>query len=178
MIFSAVLSLKTQGQDLSKNAYSEKLALLDPLREPLFRSLIHSLKLTEGSRGLDIGCGIGSHTLIPADAVGESGHVTGLDLSDELLAYAAQRAHKAGLSQRVSFLKCDMNRLAFSDNALDWVWSADCAGYAPGDAASLIKHLAGLVKPGGSVFVLARKSLKFIEKSYKNHKFSVNSNIF
>ena len=92
---------------MSKNAYAEKLTLLDPLREPLFRSLIHSLKLTEGSRGLDIGCGI-------------------------------------------------------------------CAG----DAASLIKHLAGLVKPGGSVFVLARKSLKFIEKWSKNHKFSGNSNIF
>ena len=163
---------------MSKNAYAEKLTLLDPLREPLFRSLIHSLKLTEGSRGLDIGCGIGSHTLILADAVGESGHVTGMDLSEELLAYAAQRAQEAGFSQRVSFLKCDMNRLAFSDNALDWVWSADCAGYAPGNAASLIKHLAGLVKPGGSVFALARKSLKFIEKWSKNHKFSGNSNFF
>jgi ubiquinone/menaquinone biosynthesis C-methylase UbiE len=167
-----------QGQDLSKNAYAEKITLLDPLREPLFRSLIHSLKLTEGSRGLDIGCGIGSNTLILADAVGESGHATGLDLSEELLAYAAQRAQEAGFSQRVSFLKCDMNRLAFSDNALDWVWSADCAGYAPGDAASLIKHFAGLVKPGGSVFVIARKSLKVIEKLPQNHKFSGNSNIF
>ena len=57
-MFSAVLKLKTQEQDLSKNAYAEKLTLLDPLREPLFRSLIHSLKLTEGSRGLDIGCEI------------------------------------------------------------------------------------------------------------------------
>ena len=147
---------------MSKNAYAEKLTLLDPLREPLFRSLIHSLKLTEGSRGLDIGCGIGSHTLILADAVGESGHVTGIDLSEELLAYAAQRAQEAGFSQRVSFLKCDMNCLAFSDNALDWVWSADCAGYAPGDAASLIKHLAGLVKPGGSVFVLAWSSQQLL----------------
>ena len=151
---------------------------MDPLREPLFRSLIHSLKLTEGSRGLDIGCGIGSHTLIPADAVGESGHVTGMDFSEELLTHAVHRAHKAGFSQRVSFLKCDMNRPAFRENALDWVWSADCAGYAPGNAAGLIKHLAGLVKPGGSVFILARKSLKFIEKLSKNHKYSGNSNAF
>ena len=163
---------------MSKNAYAEKLTLLDPLREPLFRSLIHSLKLTDGSSGLDIGCGTGSHTLILAEAVGESGHVTGMDFSEELLTHAVQRAHKAGFSQRVSFLKCDMNRSAFRENALDWVWSADCAGYAPGDAASLIKHLAGLVKPGGSVFVLVRKSLKFTEKLSKSHKFSGNSNIF
>ncbi|MGE0085027.1 MAG: class I SAM-dependent methyltransferase [Desulfococcaceae bacterium] len=142
--------------------YAEKLCLSDLLREPLFRSLINSLKLPEGSRGLDIGCGTGSNTLILADAVGSSGHVTGMDLSDELLMYAKQRADNAGFSQRISFLKCDMNRPAFINNTFDWVWSADCAGYAPGDAPNLIKNLAGLVKPGGSVFVLAWSSQQLL----------------
>lgn len=145
-----------------ESSYAEQLHLSDLLREPLFRSLIKSLKLPEGSRGLDIGCGTGSNTLILADAVGISGHVVGIDLSSELLSYAGRRAYKADFPQRVSFLKCDMARPAFGDNTFDWVWSADCAGYAPGDSVSLIKNLAGLVKPGGRVFVLAWSSQQLL----------------
>jgi demethylmenaquinone methyltransferase/2-methoxy-6-polyprenyl-1,4-benzoquinol methylase len=109
-----------------------------------------------------IGCGTGSNTLVLADAIGRRGYVTGIDLSGELLAHAVQRAYKAGFSQRISFLKCDMNRLAFSDNSFDWAWSADCVGYAPGDAVSLIRNLVGIVKPGGSVFVLAWSSQQLL----------------
>lgn len=144
------------------NTYAERLHLSDLLREPLFRSLIDSLKLSEGSRGLDIGCGTGSNTLILADAVGRSGHVTGLDQSGDLLTHASQSAHKAGFSKRISFVRCDMKHLSFSDKPFDWVWSADCVGYAPGDGVSLIKNLAGLVKPGGSMFILAWSSQQLL----------------
>jgi len=44
-------------------------------------------------------------------------------------------------------MKGDMNSLSISDNCFDWVWSADCVGYAPGNAARLIKYLAGVVNP-------------------------------
>jgi demethylmenaquinone methyltransferase/2-methoxy-6-polyprenyl-1,4-benzoquinol methylase len=111
---------------------------------------------------LDIGCGTGSNTLILADAVGPSGHVTGIDRSGELLTHAEQRVHESNFSQRISFQQCDMNRLAFSDNTFDWVWSADCVGYAPGDADSLLKNLTRLVKPAGSVFVLAWSSQQLL----------------
>ena len=144
------------------NTYAEKLHLSDLLRRPLLRSLIGSLKLPEGSRGLDIGCGTGSNTLLLAEAVGRSGHATGIDLSGELLAHATRRAHEAGISHQTSFLQCDMNRLAFGEHTFDWAWSADCAGYAPGDAASLTGNIAKLVKPGGIVFVLAWSSQQLL----------------
>ena len=132
--------------------YAEKLRLSDLLRGPLFRSLIYSLKLPEGSRGLDVGCGTGSNTLLLAEAVGGSGHVAGIDLSGELLAHAVRRVQETGISQRTSFINCDMNRLAFSEHAFDWAWSADCAGYAPGDAASLTENIAKLVKRAAACF--------------------------
>ncbi len=145
-----------------RNTYAEKLRLSDLLRGPLFRSLIGSLELPEGSCGLDIGCGTGSNTLLLAEAVGGSGHVAGIDLSEELLAHAVQRAQESGISRRTSFIKCDMNRLAFSEHAFDWAWSADCAGYAPGDAASLTGNIAKLVKPGGNLFFLAWSSQQLL----------------
>ena len=66
------------------DTYAHKLYLADFLREPVIRSAIQSLQLPSGSCGLDAGCGIGSHTLLLAEAVAPDGHVTGLDLSTEL----------------------------------------------------------------------------------------------
>ena len=153
---------KIENNYFSRNRYAERLHLSDLLRGSLIRSVINFLTLPEGSRGVDIGCGIGSNTLMLADAVGRSGHVTGIDLSGNLLSHARQKSYKVGLSQQVSFMKGDMNSLSLSDNCFDWVWSADCVGYAPGNAARLIKYLAGVVKPGGNVFVLAWSSQQLL----------------
>lgn len=142
--------------------YAARLYSSDFLRNSLIRDVIRGLNLPRGSRGLDIGCGIGSNTLILAEAVGSSGHIAGLDLSDDLLAHARQRANQAHLSQRISFQKGDMNRLCFRDNSFDWAWSMDCAGYAPGNPAALLKEIARVVKPGGSVFILAWSSQQLL----------------
>ena len=134
--------------------YAHKLYLSDFLREPVIRSAIRALQLPSGSRGLDAGCGIGSHTLLLAEAVGPAGHVTGLDLSPEFLVRARETAKKRGLSERVSFQEGDMSKLPFDDNTFDWVWSVDCVGYHPALPLLLLKELAQVVKPGGSVAIL------------------------
>jgi demethylmenaquinone methyltransferase / 2-methoxy-6-polyprenyl-1,4-benzoquinol methylase len=146
----------------SRNRHAERLHLSDLLRGSLIRSIINFLMLPEGSRGVDIGCGIGSNTLMLANAVGRSGHVSGIDLSGSLLAHAREKSYKMGLSQQVSFMKGDMNSLSLSDHCFDWVWSADCVGYAPGNAVRLINNLAGVVKPGGNVFILAWSSQQLL----------------
>ncbi|HEX5942204.1 MAG TPA: hypothetical protein VFY66_07990, partial [Anaerolineales bacterium] len=48
----------------------------NPLREPTLRSIIQSLQLPRGSRGLDAGCGIGLQAFLLAEAVGPEGQVT------------------------------------------------------------------------------------------------------
>jgi demethylmenaquinone methyltransferase/2-methoxy-6-polyprenyl-1,4-benzoquinol methylase len=47
--------------------------------------MISGLKLPRGSQGLDAGCGIGLQCLLFAEEVGLSGHVTGIDISTEML---------------------------------------------------------------------------------------------
>ena len=65
----------------------QKLEQANPLREPTVRSIIAALNLAPGSHGLGIGCGIGLQTLLLAEATSPGGRVTGLDISDELLAF-------------------------------------------------------------------------------------------
>ena len=50
----------------------------------------------------------------------------------------------------------------FDDATFDWVWSANCAGYAPGEHLPLLKELARVVKPGGSVIILAWSSQQLL----------------
>ena len=50
--------------------YLDKLVLSQPLRDPAIQHAIRALGLPEGSRGLDAGCGTGSHTLLLAEVVG------------------------------------------------------------------------------------------------------------
>ena len=75
--------------------YAQSLDLSFYLREPVMRAAIHSLRLSPGSEGLDIGCGIGNITALLAKSVAPGGHVTGVDISSEMLTHASASARKA-----------------------------------------------------------------------------------
>jgi ubiquinone/menaquinone biosynthesis C-methylase UbiE len=135
---------------------------MNPLRAPVLRSAIQALHLPSGSHGLDAGCGIGLQAMSLAEAVGASGNITGLDLSPELLAYAEDLVKSAGLADRISFREGDINQLPFESNTFDWAWSVDCVGYAPVEPLPLVKEMLRVVKPGGSVAILAWSSEKLL----------------
>jgi len=150
--------------DIPDMEYVAQMLLVgNPLIEPVDRAAIQALQLPPGSRGLDAGCGIGLQALLLAEAVGPAGHVTGLDLSPELLVYAKDVVKKAGLSKRVSFREGDVSNLPFDDDTFDWAWSKDCVGYGIGpEPLALVKELARVVKPDGSVAILSWSSEKLL----------------
>ena len=136
----------------------QKLSVTQPLREPVLRAAIQALQLPPGSRGLDAGCGIGLQAVLLAEAVGPAGHVTGLDLSAEMIRHAETVAERAGLAAQISFQAGSVDDLPFEDGAFDWAWSADCVGYAPETPLPRLKELARVVKPGGRLAILAWSS--------------------
>ena len=141
------------------NSYITMAIRANPLREPMLREAIHALKLSPGSQGLDAGCGIGLQALLLAEAVGPTGHVTGLDISREFLLYAKNIVESSPLSGRITFKEGDLNKLPFDDNTFDWIWSVDCVGYPTEEnPLSTLKELARVVKPGGSVAILGWSS--------------------
>ena len=144
------------------DAYIRQLEESKSLREPLFRSIIQALDLPSGTHGLDVGCGIGHQATLLAEAVGPAGHVTGLDISRELLRYAGGIVEKSGLAGQVTFREGDMYRLPFDDDRFDWAWSADCLGYPAGELLPALKEVARVVKPGGRVAILAWSSQQLL----------------
>lgn len=141
------------------DTYIKQLQETHPLREPILREVIQTLKFPPGSHGLDAGCGIGQQALLLAEVVGSRGHVTGLDISPEFILCAKDIVRKAGLSERINFQKGDVRNLPFDDNTFDCAWSSDCVGYPIEERSlSVLKELARVVKPGGTVAILAWSS--------------------
>jgi demethylmenaquinone methyltransferase/2-methoxy-6-polyprenyl-1,4-benzoquinol methylase len=115
-----------------------------------------------GTHGLDIGCGIGLQTSLLAAATGLNGRVTGLDISAELLTYARDRIKSLAGADRIAFKEGDMLNLPFPDDSFDWVWSADCVGYPAGDLLPVLKEITRVVRPGGTVAILAWTSQQLL----------------
>lgn len=146
------------GEIMDIESYINIAMEFNSLREPTFHEMIKELQLPEGSRGMDIGCGIGHQCLLLAEEVGPKGRVTGLDISSELLDYGRKIVKETGLSERVDFQEGDVASLPFDNNTFDWVCSTDCVGYAPWEPLPLLKEMARVVKPGGIVAITAWSS--------------------
>lgn len=147
---------------MEMNEYIRKLKLSNLLRESMMRAAIRGIDLPAGSKGLDVGSGAGNITALLAEQVGPAGHVTGLDISPEMVAYAGESAREAGLSGQLSFRKGDMNAMPFDDHSFDWTWSVDCVGYAPVDLLPLLEELKRVVRPGGRITFMAWSSQQLL----------------
>ena len=142
--------------------YIQRALEANPLRETVMRSVIQALQLPRGSHGLDAGCGIGLQMPLLAEAVGLAGHIDGIDLLPELLKYGEDMVKKAGLSEQITFHEGDVSSLPFENDTFDWVWSADCIGYPAAELKPLLQELVRVVKPGGSVNILAWSSQQLL----------------
>jgi len=140
----------------------QKLLEANSLREPLLRSIIKSLDLPPASRGLDAGCGIGLQGRLLAEAAGLQGRITGLDILPELLAYGHANVNWELYSGRLEFCLGDVSNLPFMDDSFDWAWSADCIGYPAGDLDPILQQLVRVVKPAGSINLLAWSSQQLL----------------
>jgi demethylmenaquinone methyltransferase/2-methoxy-6-polyprenyl-1,4-benzoquinol methylase len=47
-----------------------------------------------------------------------------------------------------------VSKLPFDHDTFDWVWSVDCVGYPTGEPVTLLKELARVVKPRGTIAIL------------------------
>src|SRR5256885_14716077 len=79
-------------------------------------------RLAPGERVLDLGSGAGTDSLIAAQMVGEHGHVTGIDMTPEMLAKARAAAAEMG-APNVEFVESEAEQLPFPDASFDVVFS-------------------------------------------------------
>ena len=97
-----------------------------------------------GSRGLDLGCGIGLQTPLLAEAIGPQGRVTGLDISAGLLAYARNRIMSLPVNDQITFKEGDMLNLPFPDDTFDQVERRLCR-LSSGRSLPVLKEITRVV---------------------------------
>lgn len=142
--------------------YLKSLELSNIYREPIIKTIVHSLQLLPESKGLDVGCGTGFYTLMLAKVAGICSHVTGLDIEEEFLGKGRSLALKSGLTERLSFIRGNISKLPFEGNIFDWAFSMDLVGNLKIDPVLLLKEIARTVKPGGMIYILNWSSQKLL----------------
>ena len=79
-------------------------------------------------------------------------HVTGVDLSDEMLTEAENYARLQDLGQAVSFRKGNVQRLPFADGSVDLVVSTFSLHHW-NDPVAVLDEVDRVLRPGGSFLV-------------------------
>ncbi|MEV7544141.1 methyltransferase domain-containing protein [Streptomyces sp. NPDC089915] len=122
------------------DAWDEKF----PEDGPAFATAVAEFGVGPGDRVLDAGCGTGRALTPLRAAVGPSGTVLGVDLTERMLA----AARRAGRDADGTLLRADVARLPLRDGVLDAVFAAGLIAHLPEPAANL-RELARAVRPGG-----------------------------
>ena len=118
--------------------------------------LITGARIAPEDRVLDVGCGAGISTRAAA-RVAVAGHVTGIDLSAQLLAEARRRSEAAGLTN-TSFLQGDAQIHPFEPEGFDLVISRFGAMFF-GDPVAGFTNIARGLRPGGRLALMSWQAL-------------------
>jgi SAM-dependent methyltransferase len=111
-----------------------------------------------GQRVLDVGCGTGIVARTAAARTGGAGHVSGLDLNEEMLSVARRVA--AGVRPAVEWKHGNAMSLPFADGAFDVVLSQQMLQFVP-DAATALREMRRVTRAGGRVAVDVCRPIAF-----------------
>ena len=129
--------------------------------EPSAVEFIERLRLTPGTRVLDVACGTGNLSL-PAARAGAV--VTGLDIAPNLLETARERAQAEGL--RIDFEEGDAEQLPYGDASFDAVVTMFGAMFAP-NPEKTAAELLRVCRPGGRIAMANWTPSGFIGRMFK-----------
>jgi SAM-dependent methyltransferase len=107
-------------------------------------------KLRAGAKVADIGCGLGSSTIIMAQAYPNSTFV-GFDYHDKSIEQAREKARKAGVDDRVTFEVASAKNFPGNDD--DLVACFDCL-HDMGDPVGAAAHIRNSLKDAGTWLVV------------------------
>ncbi len=118
-----------------------------------------ALGVPVGGRVLDVGTGPGFVALELAARLGDEVRVVGLDLSEAMLAVAAENARLRGLDNLVTWRLGDAKAMPFGDNEFDFVVSSGSLHHWENPLA-VMSEVDRVLKPGGRFIIQDLKRLQ------------------
>jgi phosphatidylethanolamine/phosphatidyl-N-methylethanolamine N-methyltransferase len=119
------------------------------LFQPGRRAVIERMRCRPGERILEVGVGTGlSLPLYPRDV-----HITGIDVSDEMLARARARVERDGLRHIEALHKMNAEQMRFADDSFDKVVAMYVASVVP-HPARLVDEMRRVCKPEGELYIV------------------------
>lgn len=112
--------------------------------------VLEKLDVRPGQRVLDVGCGIGAPALRLAQTAGVE--VDGVDLSDDHVRVAADRAAKAGLTSSVRFRVSDATRLPFEREIFSGALMLESFFHMP-DQDGVLREIARVLHAGSRLVI-------------------------
>lgn len=100
-----------------------------------------------GDSVLDLGSGAGNDCFVARSLVGETGTVTGIDFSEEMLLKANKNLQKTGYNN-ISFIHGDIDNMPLPDEGFDVVISNCVLNLVP-DKQKAFAEIHRVLKPGG-----------------------------
>lgn len=110
------------------------------------------MDVQKGESALDVCCGTADWSLALSEAVGETGHVIGLDFSENMLAVGQTKVDKAEL-QNVELVHGNAMELPYEDDSFDYVTIGFGLRNVP-DYLTVLKEMRRVAKPGGKIVCL------------------------
>ena len=114
-------------------------------------ALLAAAGLRRGERVLDVACGTGLVSFAAAHAVGLTGQVLGVDLSEGMVDAARLRAARREVLN-ATFIRMDAEALALPDKSFDVALCALGLMYVP-DPDQSLREMRRVLKPGGRLVV-------------------------
>lgn len=124
--------------------------------------------LKKGMRVLDVGCGSGITSSHLYSITGDTGHVTGIDCSEDRISHAAEKYGCAG----IEFIQKDIYTSLSDLGTFDFIWVRFFLEYHKTKSFEIVKKLSHLLNSGGILCLvdLDNNSLNHYELSDRFEK--------